>query len=257
MGDGGNGSAEPSYNAAIDHLLSSGRASPATLERVMGIGREAAIGLIERMEADGIVSSADAFGLRELLPEAAAVRSAMPEDAPGATVIEAERPAAEGLAVFGRLSMDGELVAARERDIAEAVERMLAKVERQRGRFDDESRSAIRQIAERALMLMERRDAINGDIRMLFGFAKEVGFDPRGLRAAIADLRMDQDVREEREAQHAAYRAVLGIGGPKIEIVIEKPSAPVPAKGKKISAREKTFRDSMALIAASRIADAS
>ncbi|MHA3791466.1 DNA translocase FtsK [Sphingomonas sp. YL-JM2C] len=253
--DSGKGSVRVSYSVAVDDVLASGRTSKAMLERRLGISFDAASRLIERMQADGIVSAPDQLGRRELLPDAAAIRGALPDD-PDETM-EDERPGVDGLGGLASVSFGGELEAARDRDIAVSVERMLAKVERQRGRFDDESREAVRQIAERALRLMAQRDAINGDLRMLFGFAKEVGFDPRGLRAAITDLRLDQDVRKEREAQHAAYRAVLGVDGPEIDIVIEKPAAPVPAAAKKISAREKTFRDSMALIAASRIADAS
>ncbi|MES2494621.1 MAG: DNA translocase FtsK [Pseudomonadota bacterium] len=255
--ESGKGAADVPYRMAVDDVLASGRASTSTLQRRLGIGYNSAARLIEQMARDGIVSAPNQLGVRTVLPEAAAVRARLPEDPAPAVTIEAERPPSGGLDSLSLLTMSQDMVGARDRDIAESVERMLEKIERQRGRFDDRSREAVRQIAERALLLMAQRDAINGDLRMLFAFAKELGFDPRGLRAAIGDLRIDPDVRKEREAQHAAYRAILGVEGPEIDVVIEAPAAAVPAAAKKISAREKTYRDSMALIAMSRIADAS
>jgi uncharacterized protein (UPF0335 family) len=254
--DGGKAIARVPYSVAVDDVLVSGRTSKATLQRRLGVSYGEAERLIERMQADGIVSRPDQLGRREILPEAAAIRSTLSGD-PLPETIEAERPRFDGLDDLPSLSFGQELEAARDRAIDDSVQRMLAKIERQRGRFDDESREAVRQIAERALRLMAQRDAINGDLRFLFAFAKEVGFNVRGLRAAIADLRLDQDERKAREAQHAAYRGMLGVDGPTVDVVIEKPAAKLPAAAKKISAREKTFRDSMALIAASRIADAS
>ena len=163
-------------------------------------------------------------------------------------------PAADRLA---SLNPDIGAASAREQAVIQAVQGMLARVDRMAGRFDDATLSAIEQIAERALMFMARRDAINADIRDLFSFAKDIGFNSPAFRKAIADLRMPEDERKAKEAQHAAYRAALGIKGPEHAGEIMKPAALVPAAAKKITAREKTYRDTMALIAASRIADAS
>lgn len=143
----------------------------------------------------------------------------------------------------------------REQAIAEAQADGSAKLRRE-GLITDESKRVIDQIAERALMLMARRDAINQDIRDLFGFAKDIGFHAKALRAAIADLRKLPEARKEEEAQREIYRAALGVEGPDFVIALPCPAATPPKPERRITAREKTYRDSMALIAASRIADA-
>lgn len=243
----------PSYRRVVDDVLASGRASVTTLQRRMGLGPDVAAGFIAQMEADGIVSAPDAVGLREVLPAAALLRAALPERPAMATIMLADDAAADPLA---GIMPEVAAASAREQAIARSVEGMLARVERQAGRFDGEAQSAIRQITERALMLLARRDAINADIRDLFSFAKDIGFNVRGLRGAIGDLREPEDERKQREAQREAYRGALGIEGPENVVEIVKPAAAVPAAAKRITAKEKNYQSTRALIAAGRIADA-
>lgn len=150
----------------------------------------------------------------------------------------------------------GDLAAAGPSEAELAMAREMERDRRGAGHIDGEARAAIEQIAERALLLMEQRDAVNQTIRDLFAFARQIGFAPTPLRAAIKALREDKAVRIEREMVIEAYRGALGIEGPEMVVEIARPALPIPPSAKKITAKEKTFRDSMALIAASRIADA-
>lgn len=152
----------------------------------------------------------------------------------------------------------GELAAAtaREAAIADAEGSGAAKARRD-GRIDPESATALEQIAERALMLMARRDAINQDIRDLFGFAKDIGFNGPALRKTVKDLRDDPATRKLGELMHETYRAALGVEGPDFAIVLPKAALPVPPAEKRITAKEKNYRSTLALVAAGRIADAS
>jgi uncharacterized protein (UPF0335 family) len=144
---------------------------------------------------------------------------------------------------------------AREVAVITAVESGAYKA-RKEGRIDGDSATALEQIAERAVMLMAQRDAVNQQIRDLFAFSKEIGFETKPLRKAINDLRQDVETRKAGEMAHETYRAALGIEGPEFVMLLPKAAAPVPPAAKRINAKEKSFRDSLALIAAGRIADA-
>ena len=61
------GQADSFYLVAVGLVLGSGLASPSYLARRMGIGYLQAVRLLERMQADGIVSCADAAGKRSVL----------------------------------------------------------------------------------------------------------------------------------------------------------------------------------------------
>ena len=74
-------------------------------------------------------------------------------------------------------------------------------------------------IVAKASEIMDVRDQANSDLKLLFSFAKEVGFDPKALRAAINMSRADEDEvkrqkRIEFEDNLIIYRGELGVTGP-------------------------------------------
>jgi S-DNA-T family DNA segregation ATPase FtsK/SpoIIIE len=61
------GGADGTYNQAVQVVVRDGKASTSYLQRKLQIGYNSAAKLIERMEADGIISSADHVGRRQVL----------------------------------------------------------------------------------------------------------------------------------------------------------------------------------------------
>ncbi len=68
---------DDAYAKAVALVRQDGRASTSYVQRRLGIGYNAAATLIERMEADGVVSAADSGGKRTVLAQAPA--AAVPE----------------------------------------------------------------------------------------------------------------------------------------------------------------------------------
>ena len=66
--DGEMGDDEALYAQALDVLKSTKRASTSMLQRRLRIGYNRAARIIERMESEGVVSSANHVGKREVLP---------------------------------------------------------------------------------------------------------------------------------------------------------------------------------------------
>lgn len=169
--------------------------------------------------------------------------------------LEADGTAAPSLDLVERAQAEAIAATAREAAIAEAEASGAARARRE-GRIDEESATVLDQLAERALMLLARRDAINQDIRDLFGFAGDIGFHKSALRGAINDMRKTPDARKEAEAQREIYRAALGVEGPDFVIALPRASATAPKAERRITAKEKAFQDAMLLAHASSAADA-
>ncbi|WP_317629375.1 DUF2312 domain-containing protein [Sphingomonas nostoxanthinifaciens] len=106
-------------------------------------------------------------------------------------------------------------------------------------------------IVERVEQLFAERAQLAEEIRNAFTFAKDCGFDARAIRACVADRAMDKDTRFEREAIRTVYRAALGIEDPDFAIELPAPAVPAPPKARKLTAREKNYRQALALTAAS------
>jgi S-DNA-T family DNA segregation ATPase FtsK/SpoIIIE len=66
-GANGSGSGGDVYNQAIDIVLRDKRPTTSYLQRRLGIGYNRAASLIERMEADGIISAPNRTGKREVI----------------------------------------------------------------------------------------------------------------------------------------------------------------------------------------------
>lgn len=66
-------------------------------------------------------------------------------------------------------------------------------------------------IVERIEALEEERRGLAGDIKDIYAEAKSAGYDPKVLRAIVAERREDADERAERLALMDNYRAALGM----------------------------------------------
>jgi uncharacterized protein (UPF0335 family) len=275
------------YDRAVALVTEHQKASTSWLQRQLRIGYNEAARYIERMERDGFVGSPDHVGRREVLrppsaalPESSAVitpsvpaweRNAGKFDAPatGTPTVHRERltighqPTYETFAPLK--SPDAAAVADRPvEDLAADLVRILGldgarQLVRSAAQGEGmalapavstPSADWLKKIIERLLGLYGERRDLAQEIRDVFSFAKDIGLNVKALRRTIADIEADKEGRFELEANTAIYRAIMGVEEP--DFVIELPSGPppAPANAKKITAKEKQYRQALALTSA-------
>jgi len=111
----------------------------------------------------------------------------------------------------------------------------------------------LRAIIDRAERLLEERASVNGAIRDLMSFAKEIGFNPKAIRHVI-DARAElPELRKLKEAEFAVYRNALGIEGPEYAVALPTPLIEA-AKPRAIPKKVQQRRDSVALAALAEMA---
>jgi uncharacterized protein (UPF0335 family) len=277
---------EASYQRAAALVLEHQKASTSWLQRQLRIGYNSAARMIERMEVDGYVSRPDHIGRREVLrPPSAAMpgssvvlqpdvpaweRNAGRYDRPSSAVPTADdRPAPETLthdaspssvvAPVTTVAAEHTALAAQLVDALglEGARRTVRAAAEEQGvikpsRSADGKASHLEQIVERVEDLMGQRDEISQDIRDVLKFAKDIGLMPSEIRGCIADRAADRDKRFEREAARAVYRHALSIEDPDFAIDLPALAALSPPKGRKLTAKEKAYQETLASVAASR-----
>lgn len=277
---------EALYQSAAALVLEHQKASTSWLQRQLRIGYNSAARMIERMEVDGYVSRPDHIGRREVLrPPSAAMpgssvvlqpdvpaweRNAGRYDRPSSTVPTADdRPAPEMIARDAspppvaaptltvapeHTALAAQLVDALGLEGARRTVRAAAEKQGviKPSRSADGKASHLEQIVERVEDLMGRRDEISQDIRDVLKFAKDIGLMPSEIRGCIADRAADRDKRFEREATRAVYRHALSIEDPDFAVDLPAPAALPPPKGRKLTAKEKAYQETLASVAASR-----
>ncbi|GEM72034.1 hypothetical protein SAQ01S_18000 [Sphingomonas aquatilis NBRC 16722] len=277
---------EALYQRAAALVLEHQKASTSWLQRQLRVGYNSAARMIERMETEGYVSHPDAVGRREVLrpPSAAMLGSSVviqPEvpawernagkyDRPSSSVptpdadarpVVVERDDPPVIASASVMPLDDAhsalaqaLVAALGLEGARRIVRAAGEAmgEVKPVRAADGSASHLEQVVLHVEGLMERRDDANQDIRDALKFAKEIGLMPSEIRGVIADRKADRDKRFEREATRTVYRHALGVEDPDIAIDLPAPVALPPPKGRKLTAKEKAYQETLASIAASR-----
>ncbi len=249
------------YMRAVQIVAESHKASTSFVQRQLRIGYNSAARLIERMEAEGKLGPPDHVGRREvrMVPS---LRYATPDQVASgmveAAVEEINRPieqvAADLVQAFG---VDGAqaIVSVARAAHGEIIDPSLEQEARRLvgdRELDEHGVAHLTAIVERAESLIAERDGINQTLRDLFSFAKNIGLDPRAIRARLKERELDETVRHEREATDEVYRSALGITGPDFVIPLPRPSVEAVRKTKKITAREKQMRDALALIRADR-----
>jgi len=71
--------------------------------------------------------------------------------------------------------------------------------------------TALRGFVERIVSEHERRDEVNGDIRMIYAEAKDAGFNVTILRGMVKEARMEDDARNSLYELQREYRTKLGM----------------------------------------------
>jgi uncharacterized protein (UPF0335 family) len=69
---------------------------------------------------------------------------------------------------------------------------------------------AMRDYIERAMRLLDERDILNADLKVVYEEAKEAGFVTKHLRQIVREQRMDSEVLSRHLAILEAYRSALG-----------------------------------------------
>lgn len=104
------------------------------------------------------------------------------------------------------------------------------------------------QVVELVEALFDQRDAINAQVRQVLKAAEANGLEPKGIRTIVAQRAMDPDKRLHQEGIVAAYRFLLGIEGPTGPVRLPAPApAGSIAAPKKLTAKERQFREAMAI----------
>lgn len=113
---------------------------------------------------------------------------------------------------------------------------------------EDADGSYLLQVIEAVEALIDQRSDINTRIRLILKMAEQSGLSPKGIRVIIQQRAMDPDKRLHLEGVVAAYRHVLGIEGPTGQVRLPPPPAPgaIPVP-KKLTAKERQFREAMAV----------
>lgn len=93
-----------------------------------------------------------------------------------------------------------------------------AQLNEERGKGDNhniyspESQKLLRSLSDRIMVLLDQRDTVNGDIRVVFNEAKDAGFETKILRRAIAKKRKidkDEAAFRSEEEQIELYFSTL------------------------------------------------
>lgn len=110
----------------------------------------------------------------------------------------------------------------------------------------------LRQIVERLEALKEQSREIASMAREARAFAKAIGFDGKAITAILKMREMDPRARMDFEAIVETYRHALGIEGPDFAIALPARSVDVPPPARKLTAKEKQYREVLALQSAER-----
>jgi uncharacterized protein (UPF0335 family) len=71
--------------------------------------------------------------------------------------------------------------------------------------------TALRGYVDRIVNLHQDRDAVNGDIREVYGEAKDAGFNVTILRGMVKENRMEPEARDSLYQLQHEYRIKLGM----------------------------------------------
>lgn len=110
----------------------------------------------------------------------------------------------------------------------------------------------LRQIVERLEALKEQAREIASMARDVRSFAKAIGFDGKAITAILKMREMEPRVRMDFEAIIETYRHALGIEGPDFASALPARSVDVPPPVRKLTAKEKQYREVLALQSAER-----
>lgn len=176
---------EDLYTQAKGLVLSAQRASASMLCRRLSIGWNAALQLIERMEADGLVTAPDESGARQVRQQPDDVLERIARDLAGM-----------GCTVW------------RNADLGLRVRMPAHGGQEARPAVSDDR---LRLLIERIERLEEEKKGIGDDINDVYSEAKATGYDAKIMREIVRLRKMKPDDRREMEAVLETYKNALGI----------------------------------------------
>lgn len=193
--------AEDLYTRAVALVRAEDRASTTFLQRSFSIGYARAAALIERLEADGIVSAADTLGKRTVRPQAA-----MPAEPATATFSRAPKARAEVQASMADLTPmkpvdTGGKVPVKNTEADKAVSDKAYNV----------TADELRQFIEQYEHLEAEKQDIAEQMKDVMAEAKGRGYDTKVMKKIIAIRRRDRDDVAEEEAIIEVYKQALGM----------------------------------------------
>lgn len=174
------------YDLAKALVLHHAKSSPSWLQRQLCVGYNTAAKLIERMEADGIVSAPDHTGRRTVLAE----------------TTDSTRAEAIAVALHAR--------GARLRTSGDGTTQLTIPVDLPTEHRAGDDR--LRLLVERIERLEEEKKGIGDDIKDVYGELKAVGYDAKVTRQIVRLRKMRPDDRREMECILDTYKAALGLG---------------------------------------------
>nr|WP_081251944.1 GapR family DNA-binding domain-containing protein [Rhodovulum sulfidophilum] len=190
---------DPLTVRAAQHIVESRKASVSNLQAVLRIGFSRAAGLMEALEAEGIVTAADHVGRREVAADVLPPSLAVLADGPTVSLTGPNG------ATTGPIPLDTFTAPPRppmkETAEDEAVRNRTYRV------VADELRGFI----ERFETLAEEKAAIGDQQKAVMAEAKARGYDTKALRRLIALRKRHADDIAEEEAVLQLYREALGM----------------------------------------------
>ena len=180
------------YPQAVLIVRETGRASTTFMQKHFAIGYNRARALIERLEADGVVTPADAVGKREVLPIVVAPAVAIPR--PASQIHDDWLPPATAPAKPGGIPMKNTEA---DRAVSNAAYAVAA----------DELRQFIEQFEH---LEAEKKD-ITEQQKDVMAEAKARGYDTKVLKKIAAIRRRDPDDVAQEDATLDLYKAAMGM----------------------------------------------
>lgn len=178
------------YNQGMIAMAAYGTPSTSFLQRQLKLGYNAAAELMERYEANKIISAPNAAGKRKFLVTIDEIKLQQREEAQSATA----------------KALDAATEAAMGHNSKNAAP-LLAQVG---DSLSETAREKLRLTVERVERLEEEKKEVAEQIKEVYGEAKALGYDTKALRSVIRLRKQDRTERQEQEAILEVYLDALG-----------------------------------------------
>ena len=206
--------AEDLYARAVALVRTEDRASTTFLQRSFSIGYARAAALIERLEADGIVSAADAVGKRTVRPEVA-VPAAPTTAAPAEDWLSSPRPATFSRAPKAQAEVQASMAELTPMKPVDTGGKVPVKNTEADKVVSDKAYSVtadeLRQFIEQYESLEAEKQDIAEQMKDVMAEAKGRGYDTKAIKRIIAIRKRDRDDLAEEEAILEIYKQALGM----------------------------------------------
>lgn len=189
------------YNAAMKFMVSSGQVSTSAIQRQFDLGYNAAAELIERFEANAIISKPNEAGRRRILIHLPDVEFCQRKEVPSDDPLE--REAEEAMeAAMGKAETPGKGHNSGDTGTGAAVA--------DGDYLNQTAKQKLRLTIQRIEALEADRKEVGEQIKEVKAEAKALGYDVRAINDVIKIRKQDRQERQEREAILETYLDALG-----------------------------------------------